>query len=259
MAGCLERFSLLSMIGPQDAARAVALGAPPQRVRVEGNAKYAGLAQRVAALDPAPLAARLALGEAPLLVAGSVRSGEEAAVLGAFKQVLTDHPGAVLAVAPATWKKPPLAGRGPRHGPHRPGLERSGTGQPPAARHPAGGGGRHGPTAHPLRPGQGRLCGGLVGAPGRAEPHGARRLGVPTAFGPDMADFLDAALALQEAGGAQTVGDAHELAAWWERMLAAPQEAAAAGQAARRVVGGWSGAASAAAGHILDALTRQGV
>lgn len=259
VAGCLERFALLSMIGPQDAERAVALGAPPKRVRVEGNAKYAGLAQRVAALDPAPLAARLALGGAPLLAAGSVRSGEEEAVLGAFKQVLAQHPAAVLAVAPRHVEKAPrwlATARGM-------GLTAQAWSElgPQSPRRPA--------TPVVVVDAMGQLLtlyglarAAFVGASlvplGGQNPMEPAAWGVPVAHGPDMADFKDAAQALERASASKLVNNAEELAAWWGQMLSSPQRAASMGRAARAVVQGWSGAAQAAAGHILDALTRQG-
>lgn len=259
VAGCLGRFSLLSMIGPEDASRARALGAPPERVRVEGNAKYAGLAQGVAALDPAPLAQRLALAGAPLLVAGSVRSGEEAAVLGAFKEVLASHPNAVLAVAPRHVEKSPrwlATSRG--LGLSAQAWSELSPEQP-----------RRADTRVVVVDAMGQLLAlyglataAFVGASlvrqGGQNPMEPAAWGVPVAFGPDMADFKDAAEALERAGASQLVNNAEELAAWWDQMLSSPERAAATGRAARRVVEGWSGAARAAAGHILDALARQG-
>ncbi|MFH1059746.1 MAG: glycosyltransferase N-terminal domain-containing protein, partial [Pseudomonadota bacterium] len=107
IAPALGRFSRLSMIGPADAERAIALGAPEARVRVDGNAKYAGLMDKARQELTAAPAARLALNGAPLLVAGSVRTGEEAPLLEAFAQVLAARPGAVLAVAPRHIERAP--------------------------------------------------------------------------------------------------------------------------------------------------------
>jgi len=259
VADCLQRFSLLSMIGPEDAERAVSLGAPPERVRVEGNAKYAGLAQRVAALDPEPLAQRLNLAGAPLLVAGSVRSGEEAPVLGAFKKVLESHPAAVLAVAPRHVEKSPrwlAEARGL-------GLSAQAWGEL-SPEHP-----RRPETQVVVLDAMGQLLtfyglasAAYVGASlvplGGQNPMEPAAWGVPVAYGPDMADFKDAAQALELEGASKLIHNAEELAAWWGEMLSSPQRAASMGRAARAVVRGWSGAAQAAAGHILDALARQG-
>ncbi|MBU2469744.1 MAG: hypothetical protein KKC78_13985, partial [Proteobacteria bacterium] len=259
VAGCLERFALLSMIGPEDAQRAKTLGAPPERVRVEGNAKYAGLAQRVAALDPEPLAGRLALAGAPLLVAGSVRSGEEQAVLGAFKRVLAQHPDAVLAVAPRHVEKAPRWLAASRDlGLSAQAWSDLGPAQP-----------RRAETKVVVVDAMGQLLtlyglatAAFVGASlaplGGQNPMEPAAWGVPVAYGPDMADFLDAAQTLERAGASRKISNAEELAAWWSALLAEPERADAMGRAARLVVEGWSGAARAAAGHILDALAKRG-
>ena len=85
----------------EDSARLVALGAPAERVIISGNLKY-----DLALPGTSPLAAWVAdelarsdLG--PLLVAGSVIAGEEAAVLDAFaSRGPKNWPAAVLVLAP---------------------------------------------------------------------------------------------------------------------------------------------------------------
>jgi 3-deoxy-D-manno-octulosonic-acid transferase len=67
---------------------------------VTGNIKYAGLIQKAAPGVPGHVRQRLNLGNEPLLVAGSVRGGEELPVLRAFAQVLAEVPNAVLLAAP---------------------------------------------------------------------------------------------------------------------------------------------------------------
>ena len=258
VAGCLQRFACLGMIGPKDAARAVALGAPPERVVVDGNAKYAGITARVAACDTSHAAARLALGDAPLLVAGSARTGEEEPVLVAFKQVLAEHPAAVLAVAPRHVERAPrwlaqARGRGlsaqlwSELSPESP---------------------RRGDTQVVVVDAMGQLLAlyglgraAFVGASlaplGGQNPVEPAAWGAPLCFGPDMADFLDAAQALLRAGGAQEVANQDELAAWWAAMLASPDNAQAQGRAAKGVSQKYGDSARAAAGHILDALERR--
>jgi len=259
-AGCLRRFQALSMISEADAERAIALGAPAARVRVDGNAKYAGLLEQAQATDTSEAAACLALNNAPLIVAGSVRSGEEEPVLGAFVQVLKRHPAAVLAAAPRHIERAPrwLAAC-QRHGL----LAQAWSGLSPRA---------------PRRPetsvvvvdamgslmalyglGRAAFLGASLVPLGGQNPMEPAAWGAPLVFGPDMADFLDAAEALQAAGAAQVVGGAEELARAWGELLSDPARAAQRGQAGRRVVAGWSGAAAAAAGLILAALERRGV
>ncbi len=259
VSGCLKRFSLLGMIGPEDAARAVALGAPAERVRVDGNAKYAGLDQRVADCDTSEPAARLNLGDAPLVVAGSVRSGEEEPVLAAFAALREQHPGAVLAVAPRHVERAPrwlVAAR-----------ERDLAAQLWSELTPSSP--RRGVTRVVVIDAMGVLLAlyglsraAFLGASlvplGGQNPVEPAAWGVPMSFGPDMADFNDAARELIDKGAAQQVTDADELAAWWGRMLSDEAEAARRGAAARDVAQGYAQSAGIAAKHILDALERKG-
>lgn len=80
-APLLARVSMAGVISEEDRERFLALGIPPERVRVLGNAKHDLSFRRVEDLDPVPLVRRLGLrpGER-LLVFGSMRRGEEEAV-----------------------------------------------------------------------------------------------------------------------------------------------------------------------------------
>ncbi len=257
---CLRRFSLLSMIGQEDAGRVLALGADPIRVRVEGNAKYAGLLQRAREADLAGPAERLALGQAPLLVAGSVRGGEEDAVLRAFAQVREKHPNAVLALVPRHLERSRLM------------LAHCGILGLQALRYSELSPARPRPADVPvvvvdvmgaLMAIYGLAGAAFVGASlvkkGGQNPMEPAAWGAPCCFGPSMEDFVDASAALLGADAAVTVRDYDELAAFWLECLERPALAQARGQAGRQVVARWSGAAAAAAGHILASLERQGV
>lgn len=90
----LGRLALLAMQSPEDARRALALGAPPDRVIVTGNLKY-----DLPAPGPFPDAARLraAAGGRPVIVAGSTAEGEEPLLLDAWA---TLDPRPLLVIAP---------------------------------------------------------------------------------------------------------------------------------------------------------------
>jgi 3-deoxy-D-manno-octulosonic-acid transferase len=79
----LAEVDLFLMQSPPHAERVLALGAPPERVRVAGNLKFDAPAPPE---PPAPLARLLGDGR-PVWVAGSTVEGEEAAVLAAFGRV----------------------------------------------------------------------------------------------------------------------------------------------------------------------------
>lgn len=100
MADLLGRFTRLLMQSDDDAARILELGAPPDRVRMTGNLKYAAFdAEERARQDriAADLAARFNFSETssfivhrssfPLIVAGSTVEGEEPLVLEAFAAI----------------------------------------------------------------------------------------------------------------------------------------------------------------------------
>ncbi|MGD8563136.1 MAG: glycosyltransferase N-terminal domain-containing protein [Desulfarculaceae bacterium] len=260
MAPVLRRFTRLSMITPEDARRVEALGADPAKISVDGNAKYAGLSQRTSPELLKGPALLLALDSAPLLVAGSVRSGEEAPVLAAFKQVLSRHPKAVLAAAPRHVEKAGLW------------LEACADQDLQAQRWSSLS------PAHPrdrqtqvvvidvmgvLFALYGLARAAFVGASlvrlGGQNPMEPAAWGLPVFYGPSMEDFSDACQALEQAGASGQVADAAALARAWTRMLEDPQLCARQGESARKVVAGWSGAAAKSADIILEQLDRKGV
>ncbi|HKQ79464.1 MAG TPA: 3-deoxy-D-manno-octulosonic acid transferase [Blastocatellia bacterium] len=79
--GLITRFAMQSRL---DAERAIALGAPAERVEVSGNLKF-----EIGAPDDSPrvieTAKTFALDSAPLIVAGSTTEGEEEMILAAFE------------------------------------------------------------------------------------------------------------------------------------------------------------------------------
>lgn len=113
LRGTLRRLSAVGARSAEDAERFVALGVPPERVRVTGDLKLEppATAPRAAAdLDAA-------LGDAPLVVAGSTHPGEEAAALGALEAAEAAGLRAALLLAPRRIERAPevaelAAGRG---------------------------------------------------------------------------------------------------------------------------------------------------
>lgn len=255
----LRRFDRLSMITPLDAERALALGADPAKVRVDGNAKYAGLIERTHPEAADKLKPRLALEQDILLVAGSVRTGEEEPVLRAFAKLLQSHPQAVLAAVP-------------RH------VEKSSRWLEACAKLSLSAqlwsGLSHETPRRPdarvvvvdamgvLMPLYGLSQAAFLGASlvplGGQNPMEPAAWGLPLCYGESMEDFSDAAQALEAAGAARRVHDEDQLAAFWAHCLDNPQWAGQAGRAANQVVRGWSGSAQAAAGLILRELESQG-
>ena len=258
----LLQFKRLSMIGAEDAKRIIALGARPENVTVDGNAKYAGLMGKVDQARAMALGESLGLGNRPLLVAGSGRSGEEAPVLTAFKQLLDMYPQTVLAVAPRHVEK------GPRW------LKQAAKlGLSARALSALGREGRL-PADIPLLVvdamgllfdlyGLAKQQGGaaFVGASlvklGGQNPMEPAAWGLPVCFGPSMEDFADAACELELAGAARRVDDADALAGFWLKALAG--ESGGMGRAAESVLRKSAAAAENAAGLILERLSAKGL
>ena len=91
----------LGMQTETDAQRIVSLGAPLERVRVMGSAKYDEEAAPLSDADVAALRASLGLaGDEPVLVAGSTRPGEEEQILEAYRILLGRFPNLRLILAP---------------------------------------------------------------------------------------------------------------------------------------------------------------
>lgn len=258
MTYSLGHFKRLSMITEKDAERIISLGADPEAVTVDGNAKYAGLLDKVDTDKVNDLKRVFNLEKAPLLVAGSVRSGEETPVISAFKAVLAKHPQAVLAIAPrhlensAKWS---AAARAADLS-----VELWSGLSPETPRNPE--------TKVVVVDAMGLLFSlyglakaAFVGASlvklGGQNPMEAAVWGVPVCYGPDMDDFTDAARALEEAGASQMVENREQLAQTWNQWL--NNEISRPGQAGAQVVARWSGAASKAAQIIQSELLNQGV
>jgi 3-deoxy-D-manno-octulosonic-acid transferase len=97
LAPVLAEVDALLMQAPPHAERALAIGAPAERVRVSGNLKYDGLGDGRARPEIARL---LGAGRDVLWVCGSTVEGEETSVLEAFGAVRRTHPRARLLIAP---------------------------------------------------------------------------------------------------------------------------------------------------------------
>jgi 3-deoxy-D-manno-octulosonic-acid transferase len=98
IAPVLQIPSLFLAQTDQDAARLREIGAPPSRIFTIGNLKY-----DVPPPPAPPVVAELrqSLGGArPVLVCGSTVEGEETLLLGAFTNILANHAGAVMLLAP---------------------------------------------------------------------------------------------------------------------------------------------------------------
>lgn len=94
----LENIDLFLTQTEEDARRLAAIGAPPERIQVSGNLKFD---IRPAANSEIVNELRQALPQgSPVIVCGSTTEGEEEILLRGFKDVLRQHPSAVMVLAP---------------------------------------------------------------------------------------------------------------------------------------------------------------
>lgn len=101
MAWVMSNLDQVLAQSDRDADRFRRLGAAPEQVRVFGNSKFDEEMPIVSEAEGAKLRLELGLDpDAPVLVAGSTREGEEEKVLAAFEALRHDHLNAQLVIAP---------------------------------------------------------------------------------------------------------------------------------------------------------------
>ncbi len=248
----LRRLAAVGARTAADAERFAALGVPPGRVSVTGDLK----------LEPPGEAPQLApelaaaLGEIPLVVAGSTHAGEEEAALAALAAAERAGLPALLALAPrrperfdAVAQQVASSGRRLRR--------RSALGTAPLA-----------PGEVLLLDGLGELAGlytraciAFVG--GSLAPRGGHNVlepafaGVPVLFGPSTESTREAAEILLASGGGRRVRSAEELAREVVEALGDPAQARARGASALRALEAHRGAASRSARLVEAVLERR--
>jgi len=250
MRRVLGTVTVLAMQSDEDARRAIALGAPAERVVVTGNLKHDPLPDPAGAADLWHRLLGLSAGQ-PVWIAGSTHRGEDEAVLEAHRRALAERPGVVLVLAP-------------RH-PERVGevmalAARSGFAPIRRSELPV----RRG-TVSPVivldtvgELAQLYSIADVVFVGGSLMPLGGHNMiepalrGKPVLFGPHTSNFREAAAILLAGGGGQVVRDAGELATALCQLLGDAPLRALRGSAAREAAAARHGAARA----TLDLVAR---
>ncbi len=248
----LRRFAAIGAIGPADAERFRNLGAPADRVTITGNAKYDLAAAQPAENPAARYRAELQLpAAAPVWVAGSTHSGEEAQLIGAYRTLKRELPGLIWIVAP-------------RHLRRLPEIEALFRAQGVSFDRMSAIAGQvrlhdvilvdtMGELAGLYAAADYIFCGGSLVERGGHNLFEAAVWGRPVLYGPSMKDFAEAKALLEEAGGGFPVANAAEIASRILDWAAKPEEYAAAAEKARAAVLNQQGAAKRQA-QLLRAL-----
>ncbi|HVM95728.1 MAG TPA: glycosyltransferase N-terminal domain-containing protein [Candidatus Acidoferrales bacterium] len=231
MKAMLQYVDGFAMQSSDSARRLLALGAPPEKVHVVGNLKFA----RGMPTGTSPATSLLDLGGRPVLIAGSTHPGEETLVLDACESLWKLHATVLLVVAPRRPERfdvvaQELAQRGLRY------QRRSELSAQPAA-----------DTQVLLLDTLGELLdifpqASAVFVGGTVAPVGGHNVlepaifGKPASFGPQTANVAAAAELLVEAGAAVRIHNSEELQRAWRSALENPAAAAAMGERGRAAI-----------------------
>jgi 3-deoxy-D-manno-octulosonic-acid transferase len=245
MKPILERFAAIAAQSPIDAERFVSLGASTAAVRVTGNMKHDVPAARA-------VSAALPWTDGPLVVAGSLRDGEEEIVAEALRLVAKRIPGLRIVAAPRHLYRSPAVGRAFHSRGFRTGFRSSGG---------------PGPEDNVLiLDTMGELLGFYARATvafvgGTLLPFGGHNLvepaalGVPVVHGPFVANCRLEAEALARNGASAQAPTTESLARAIEWFLIDPAARERAAEAGRRTADELSGAT----GRTIDFLKERGV
>jgi len=251
----LQTVAKFSVIGEPDAQRLISLGVGAAKIAVNGNAKYdrlAGAANRDAAQAMAALFNVNV--ETPVLVAGSLRRGEEGLLLDVFLAVRDAVPNLVCIVAPRhLYRVEKISDRAQTRGIDfelRSGLQMAGRR-------------RQAPLV--ILDTLGELqavysiatvvfCGGSLVPLGGQNVLEAAAWAKPVLFGPSMEDFQAEKELLLAAGGGCEVPDQSVLAEKIRFYLTHPEQAQKAGKAGQAMLLANTGAARKHADVILGLL-----
>jgi 3-deoxy-D-manno-octulosonic-acid transferase len=256
--GILAVLDEAGVISQTDADRLAALGMPPSRIRILGNAKYDGLAAQVSPELEKEIGGRLGVepGEG-ILVAGSTHEGEESVILDVYRRLLEHRPDFRLILIPRHIER----GEAVAELVHRAGF-------PDAIRMSEIVAGRgHGGERVVVVDLIGELfkvyslatvvfCGGSLIPKGGQNILEAAAWGKVVFYGPHMEDFRDERVLLEEAGAGITVRDGEELFTGIRALLDDPDLLRTKGESGRRAVAANRGAAGRYAALIADVLRR---
>ncbi len=233
----LQGFDAFSMITEQDAGRIKAMGAPPEKIEINGNAKYDLLAGSADPLVEPEIRRIYSLPlEQQVFVAGSTRQGEEEMVLGVYHRILREFPDTILIIAPRHVERSREIGSL---------VKRHGLDYQLRSQFGSGGAGRtsrvviidtFGELFKVYSTATIVFCGASLVPLGGQNPLEPAVWGKVVFYGPSMEDFLDARALLDAEKAGILVTDARAMAEKAIWFLSHPEESNAYGQRARKAV-----------------------
>lgn len=250
----LKYVGAFSMIRQADAERIRMMGAPKERIEINGNAKYDLLLQHVDTLQRTKMARLFNLkGDEPVFVAGSTRSLEQKIVLDVYEKIIQSFPETLLIIAPrhverTHYIKTLVKERG-FSCQFRTELGKNGLRTAPIVIIDTIGDLQAVYSIASIV-----FCGGSLVPLGGQNVLEAAAWGKPVLYGPSMEDFLDAKELLDNTGGGIQVKDGRELAEKVVYYLANPDAADRIGALAKKALISNQGAAKKHAAAICRLL-----
>jgi 3-deoxy-D-manno-octulosonic-acid transferase len=240
----LKKVDAFSMISDSDARRIIRLGAPAHRVRINGNAKMDALEADADAAILEKLKALYAIDDnAPVFIAGSIRSVEVEILMDVYDKLASRISDLIFIVAPRHLQNASriaacARSRGVRWQ-YRTDLEKKGSHRvaPVVILNTIG------ELRHAYRFASVVFCGGSLIPLGGQNVLEPAMCGKPVLFGPFMEDFQDASALLEASGGGVCVQNGQDLAGRAGDLLANPDEARRMGKRAKQAVLANQGAA----------------
>jgi 3-deoxy-D-manno-octulosonic-acid transferase len=249
----LRRIDCFLMRSDEEAERALALGAAPDRVWVTGNTKFDALVLDGVAGREEALRAEMGIeAGAPVLMAGSTHEGEEEIVLATFARLRARHQGLQLVVAPRYVER---AGRIMSLAAEQGLSVRLRSGGAAAGRADVTVLDTIGELAVAYRLASLVFVGGSFVTRGGQNVLEPAAQGKPVLFGPHMENFKDSVQVLQGRGGLQ-VGTPDQLFKVADELLSRPDQLEELGTLARTSVTAIRGASARNVDHMLSILPR---
>jgi len=226
-----------SMIHPLDAQRIKALGAPDNKIQINGNAKYDLLCSQVdhALKEDIQSKFRVQDGD-PVFIAGSTRGPEEGIVLAAFQKIFRSIPETLLILAPRHISRVPQIEALVKEKGFKYQLKTDLDNKDSRRTAPIVILNTMGELHAIYSIASVVFCGGSLAPLGGHNVLEAAVWGKPVLYGESMEDFIDAKNLLEKAGGGIQIKDGTDLSEKVTYLLQHPAEADKLGALARNVI-----------------------
>jgi 3-deoxy-D-manno-octulosonic-acid transferase len=209
----LKNIDHFSMISEIDKSRMAAIGADPNRIIVNGNAKYDMIIDHTDSETKEDMGKRLNIDSLDkVIIAGSTRTGEEIVLLKAFRSIITEFHDTILIIAPRHLERVKEICSLLEDQNFKYELISEMDGEKSIRRENILIVDSYGELFSIYSIGSIAFCGASLVPLGGQNPFEPAVWGVPVIYGPHMEDFLDAKVLLEKYGGGAEIKGHEDLA-----------------------------------------------